>query len=321
MNVDFSLVRGQTARISGAAFSSDGEPVQGLTMTPSFRSGAVATDPVGARTRPDGGFEFENVGPGDYVVQAARPRASQSTEGEFGAQFVTVSGADVNDVIVQMSVGSEISGTVTFEDGDPPKPGGFELQPSPVDLDLTSLIGRSIASADAYEDWTFAMRGINGPRRLRVTRAPDGWMLKRILHDGMDITDSVQRFGTQEESIANVEVVMTRAVTAIGGTVTDSRGAPAVDAAVVAFSTDRSLWYAGSRFVGRADVRRTGSYAIAMLAPGDYHVAVVDKTRVEDVIGEIENPEFLESLIATATRLTLREGGHPSIAFKMPERK
>ncbi len=318
MNIDFSLVRGPTARVSGIALSSDGEPVQGLTMIPSFRSGAVAIDPVGARTRLDGSFEFENVAPGEYVVQAARPRASQSAEGEFGAQYVTVSGADVDGVIVQMSAGSEISGRVVFEDGDPPKPGGFELQPAPVDLDLTSLIGRSTASADAYENWTFAMRGINGPRRLRVTRAPEGWMLRRILHDGIDITDAVQTFGTIEQSMANVEVVMTRAVTAIGGSVTDRRGAPAIDAAVVAFSADRSLWYPGSRFVGRADVRRSGAFIIPLLAPGDYRVAVVDKSRVADVSGEIEDPDFLESLLAGSTRITLTDGGRPSVALKMP---
>jgi hypothetical protein len=317
LNVNFSLARGRTARISGAAFSSTGEPVQNLTLMPSYRSSAIATDSVGARTHIDGSFEFANVSPGEYVVQAARPRANQSTEGEFGAQFVTVNGVDVDDVVIHMSAGSSISGRVIFEDGEPPKAQDFEISPTPVDLDLTPLVGNPTASANAYEDWTFAMRGINGPRRLRVTRAPSGWMLKSILHAGMDITDLPLTFGTSEQSLADVEVVMTSHVTAIAGAVVDERDKAVSDAAVVAFAADRSLWYAGSRFVGHADAGRDGAFNIRALAPGDYHVAVVDKRQVVDVNGEIENPEYLESLVAHATRVTLSEGQRTTLTLKM----
>ena len=38
------------------------------------------------------------------------------------------------------------------------------------------------------------------------------------------------------------------------------------------------------------------------LAPADYYVAAVDKRGIVDLSGEIENPEFLESRVATATR-------------------
>ena len=317
LHVDFSLARGRTARVTGTAFSSTGEPMQGLAMIPSYRSSPIATDSVGARTRPDGSFEFANVSPGEYVVQAARQRANQSTEGEFGAQLVTVNGVDVSGLEIHMSAGSSISGRFVFEDGTPPAPRGFELSPTRLDPDSRPFVGNATANANAYDDGTFAMYGINGPRRLRVTRAPGGWMLKSILHNGSDITDAPLDFGTAEQSLADVEVIMTSRVTAIGGTVSDARGGAVSDAAVVAFATDRSLWYEGSRFVGRAAAARDGTYSVTALAPGDYYVASVDTRQVVDVNGEIENPEFLESLIANATRVTVAEGARVTVALKM----
>ena len=58
-------------------------------LMPSARS-AAAILPVGARIAPDGGFEFVNVTPGVYVIQAYRGRSKSWIEGEFGALPVTV---------------------------------------------------------------------------------------------------------------------------------------------------------------------------------------------------------------------------------------
>jgi hypothetical protein len=316
LNVDFSLVPARMARISGSAFDAAGEPVQNLSLAPSYRSGAVATAPVGARTSPDGTFDFPNVAPGEYVVRAARPRNGPSTEGEFGAQFVTVNGVDITGVVVRMSAGSTIAGRVTFEGGTPPKPGRFEFSPIPVDFDLTSPAG-SPARADVHDDWTFDMRGANGPRRLRLIETPPGWMLKSILANGIDVTDTPLMFGTNDQSLRDVEVVLTNHVTEIGGSVADDRGRASSDYVVVAFAADRALWYQQSRFLRSRLPERDATFALRGLPPGQYYVAAIDRRREVDAAGELENPEFLESLIAHATRITLTEDQRTALTLKL----
>lgn len=110
--IDFVLAPTPTATISGRKLGSDGQPLGGsLVLVPSERSGAIVTPPTGARIEPDGRFEFPNVAPGDYVIQGDQGKASAATEGEFVSQFVTVSGADVPDLLLQANPGSTITGS------------------------------------------------------------------------------------------------------------------------------------------------------------------------------------------------------------------
>src|SRR5262249_55986608 len=186
---------------------------------PSRRSGAIFPDAVGARIARDGTFEFPNVAPGEYVVQVQKGRSQPSVEGEFASQIVTVNGTDVDDLVLQTSTGSQVSGRVTFGGGGPPRPGAIELSPVASDLDLAPRSGT--ASAEIHPDWTFEMAGITGPRRLRLVRAPRGWMLKAILLNGTDITDSPLVFGTGEQSLRDLDVVLTSRVTTVAGSVAD----------------------------------------------------------------------------------------------------
>jgi len=92
---------------------------------------------------------------------------------------------------------------------------------------------------------------------------------------------------------------------------------PFSDAAVVAFACDRDRRYSRSRFVAVADATPDGSFLIRALPPGDYFVAAVGKRSVADVAGEIENPEFLESLIENATRVTLGAGQRATVELRV----
>jgi hypothetical protein len=56
---------------------------------------------------------------------------------------------------------------------------------------------------------------------------------------------------------------------------------------------------------------------VRALPPADYYVAAVDKRRTADVAGEIENPEFLESLVANATRVMLGAGRRATVALRV----
>ena len=165
------------------------------------------------------------------------------------------------------------------------------------------------------------MSGVSGPRRLQVAHAPDGWMAKAVLVNGLDVGDEPIVFGTDDQSLRDVAIVMTNRVTEIAGTVGDENGRGSFsDAAVVVLAADRVRWYADSRFIAVADASSDASFAIRALPPADYYVAAVDKRRFTDVAGETDNPEFLESLVASATRVTLRVGQRASLTLRASAR-
>src|SRR5262249_55823497 len=162
-----------------------------------------------------------------------------------------------------------IRGRVVTDDGTPVRPDMIDFSPAAVDTDLASTIGGGAAHALVNKDLTFELAGLHGPRLLRVTRLPPGWGLKAILHNGLDITDTVVPLGRDNQSLTGVEVVLTRPVSEVVGTVVDSHDRPAATATVVAFSADRSLWYYATRFIGSNDAQQDGTFTIRGLPPGD----------------------------------------------------
>jgi len=316
VGIDLTLVQVPTARIVGTRLKSNGDPLGGsLVLVPSQRSAAIVTPPTGARTYPDGRFEFPNVPPGEYVIQADGGKQDASIEGEFASQFVTVNGADVTDVSLQASQGSTIRGRVTFE-GDTPPPRGVTIVPARADLDRTPLMNGSIAHGDVRPDLTFEVSGIRGPRRLTLDQPPAGWMLKAVLVNGIDVTDMPLPFGSREQSLTDVEIVLTNRMTELTGAVPDTRGRAVIEYALIVFPSDREQWYPGSRYVRRSSPDAAGAFRVRGLPPGDYFVAPVAGMRagvVPDGDDSWQDPEFLEAVAVRATRVTLAEGQKLSV--------
>jgi hypothetical protein len=313
--VDFVMLPTPTATISGKKLGSDGRPLGGsLVLTPSQRSGAIVTPPTGARIYDDGRFEFPNVPPGDYVIQADPGKPSAEHEGEFVMAFVTVNGEDVPDVLLQATPGSTISGRVVFE-GDGPSVPALTITTSRADLDRTPLSGGSIAQGEVGADLRFAMTGIHGPRRLTLGRAPSGWTLKSIVANGVDVTDVPLPFGAAEQSLSDVQVVVTNQVAELSGTAMDSRGNASTDYTLLVFPVDRERWYSGSRYFRRAGPAQAGNFTVRGLPASDYFVAAVARFSVlRDGDDAWQDPDFLESIALRAARATLTEGQKLSVS-------
>jgi hypothetical protein len=232
--------------VSGHIYGANGEPSMGghVELRATARSAAAAMSiPVGARLRPDGAFEFPNVPPGEYVIEADQGRSNESTEGEFGTAIITVADADVTNVVVQRSAGSSVAGHITFDTDDPtkrPSSSATGLSATGVDPDRTP--STMVAVATVRGDWTFAMRGLNGPRRLDLIAVPPGWMLKEMRVRDVDVTDHPITFGRPDQSLSDVEVVLTDRLTRLTGSVTFEAGRQPMNAHVIVFSTDRDRW-------------------------------------------------------------------------------
>jgi hypothetical protein len=318
--INVALVPLPTARISGRKIGSDGQPMGGsLVLTESQRSGAIATPSSGARIAPDGRFEFPNVAPGEYVIQADSGKPNSGREGDFVSQFVTVNGTNVDNIVLQATPGSSISGRVVF-DGDPPAtpPRALSIEPARADPDRTPLSNGSIARGEVRPDLSFAIEGIHGPRRLLVNNPPPGWTLKSVLAGGVDVTDNALPFGTRDQSLSDVIVVLTNRVTELSGTVSDSHGQPALDYSLLIFPSDRDRWYAGSRFFRRAAAAQGGNFLVRGLPPGDYFVVPVSAASVlREGPDGWQDPEFLDSIALRGARATLGEGGKVSLNVRL----
>jgi hypothetical protein len=182
------------------------------------------------------------------------------------------------------------------------------------------MLGGGAARALINPDLTFELAGLNGPRLLRVTRLPQGFALKAILHNGVDVTDTPLPFGRANQSLTAIDVVLTSRVAEIAGTAVDARNRPAIDAAIVVFPPDRTLWYSATRFIGYAELERDGTFTVRGLPPGDYHVAAIDKRLTSDVFSDVRDPDVLESLVAGSQRVTLDEGQRVSVSLRIPGR-
>ncbi len=300
--VNFSMVPGRTAEVSGVVLSPTGEPTPGggLMLAASERSVSVAGIAVGARRGPNGTFVFPNVAPGEYVIQVYRGRPNQHSEGDFGSAVVSVNGADVTGVVVRMSSGSSVTGRFRFDLDDPsktPKPSELELAALPVDFDRSP---NNQASADIRGDWTFELSGLHGPRRLALVRTPPGLMLEEVRVNGADMTDRAVPLGTAVQSLSNVEVVLTDRAAELSGKVVDERARPIGSAPVILFSTDRQQWFPESRYLRRSVTDAHGGYRVAGLPPGTYFVSAV-MTAPTETDDAWQDPVFLETLIPRAT--------------------
>ena len=308
---DFALVPVRTARISGTARNSRGEPVTGgLVIRPTVRSGGVGEE-FGARIERDGTFEFRNVAPGEYVIVASKGRERVSVESEFAARVINVAGVDISGLSIRTSAGSTISGHVMLEGGNA-APDAFTIEAYPVDPDFDPPEGGAIAHAELTPTLEFTLSGISGPRRFRLTEAPEGWMLKSVLVNGQEVTDETLSFGTSGESLSDVQIVLSKAAGEVSGTLTVPQGLPPNLYSVVVFADDSSKWYADSRFLRSAPVAPNGAFDVTGLPSGGYFVVAIPRLGGDDW----REPALLEALSANAVRRLVTEGQALSLMLK-----
>jgi hypothetical protein len=319
MDVDVTLSPTSTATITGHALGADGHPISGaFTLATSYRSGNIWIPAEGAVRGPDGQFEFPHVPPGDYVIQADRGRINPSMEGDFVAQLVTVSGTDVTGVAMRGAAGSTITGRVSFDTTSAPPPRGFAIVPVSADFDLSPRQNGSIARADVKPDLTFEIHGVHGPRRLQLgERTPQSWVLKSVFVNGVDVTDQALPFGAPQQSLNDVEIVLTDKLTEFAGTITRTQGQVG-ESTLLIFPLDRTRWYPGSRFFYRGRSNADGTFLVRGLPPGEYQVAAMPSSNVPtDGDDAWQDPQFLESLAFSAARAALAEGQRLSVNVRL----
>jgi hypothetical protein len=312
LDISFGMQLVRVARISGIVSNPDGTPVTSgninLMSDAGGGRGSQIGINVGGRIQWDGSFTISNVAPGRYLLRA---RGDDSEVPQFAAQPISVSGDDLSDVIVTLSAGATISGTVSFLPGGSPAPDYSQFRITAPSTDQSDFGPQSTARVD--KDGHFSISGVSaGPHLIRPSNGSRTWVLKSVTVGDRDVTD-VPFQVRSGENLANVTVVFTDKQSEINGTLTTENGTPVPEYTVLAFPADTTLWRPQSRQIATARPDQTGKYRIRGLPPGDYYLATVDPSQQ----GEWFEPAYLDEHRAGAVRLALSEGDVKTKDFKV----
>jgi hypothetical protein len=169
------------------------------------------------------------------------------------------------------------------------------------------------ARAVVQSDGTFRSAG-DPPGRYTINAVtPEGWFWQTTSLAGKPLIDELLELGTFE--VSGLVLTFGETTNHVSGRVSDATGAADPDAAVIAFAADSDAWQEGvftSRRARKVFATSAGTYDIATLAPGDYYVVAIDRRLALNW----QDPKFLESLIAGATKVTLGAEDQKTVALR-----
>ena len=291
------------AQVSGSALRSNGQPLAGsVRLVTNKRAGTLIMPPRSATVDSQGGFRFNGVPPGDYVVQAHGSGAT----GDFGLDYVQTVAGDVSSVSLIARPRATIEGRLVIEGPQDTPRAPFAVVAVNTDPDYLT---RNAAPMQLVVNADGSVRGdgLIGSTRFILEAAPAGWYLKSVNIEGIDATRVPFDFGATGRPYRNVEVVVSNASGSIAGRASDRRGAPVRDYAVTVFSVDSADWFGSSNRLrlARADV--DGGFHVSGLPPGDYWVAAASRLDPSSLTGGWRQPEVLARLMPSAQRVTVTE--------------
>lgn len=293
-DLNISLQSERAARISGRVVRESGDPVPGAGVSIAYSyPGAIVTGGMrSVRAGADGSFTIKDVPGGTYTVMSDGSDA-----------ILTVTGADIDDVVLTQRTGSTVSGSIVTDEGTPPP---FPVSGVRVMIETSSdKVLPTVRVVQVDNDWSFKMQNLGGPFLFRLTGLPDEWVLASGTLNGQDITDEHFDVPTGGKEITGVRLVVSRKVTQITGTVLDDRRNPTPGASVLVFADDPKWWIPHSRFVRVTRPGADGRFTVTHLPPGTYRAVALDF--IEQ--GQEDDAAFLRELRDAATLFTLMEGG------------
>jgi hypothetical protein len=306
INVTVSPVH--TARISGTAIDSQGEPLTGGSLTVGQPSDS-AFESIRSPVRPDGSFTVSNLVPGDYIVRVRTPGMIDG-HSEFGAMRITVGGDDLTDLTLSTERPSTVTGHVVL-DSDKAESIRPSLYVDAVSTDPDDGPVTVGSGGNVNRDWTFELTVLPGTFLIRsggtIDAAPGvaldaGILVKAVRLNGADVTDSGIEF-RPNANVSGVELELTTHATEVSGVVIDERDHPATDCTVIVFAQARERWTEVSRYVATRRTDQDGRFKVRTLPPGEYYAVALDSIEP----GEWADQDFLERVRARATAFSLSD--------------
>jgi len=328
-----------------------GVPITAVRLVPAQDEGTTTPLSVATTmTDWSGAFTFPAVPPGQYSLRVVRvpgpdpdvegtPRVSTAPGGRMtiasnapaapappppvpadatlAAQVpLSIGDSAIDDLVVPLAPAARVSGRFRFlGTRDLPTPetiAGMRVVLTPADGSGIAAPDEVARGVHANEDGTFRTYGFP-PGRYVLDVIPlssrSGWYLETAMAQGRDVAD--QPFELTAKDVEDVLITFTDRPSAIGGTVTGTRGGDG-SALVVAFPVDDALWTTASRRIRGVRAAEDGTFTIHALPPGDYRVAAVQ----DDTVGEWNDPALLRALAAVGRTVHVLEGERSDVALR-----
>ena len=313
-DVNITLTVTRVARMMGTVTDAGGRLVTDGFVTVGLRG---AFRDAGGPIRADGSFVISDLPPGEYDVQWSK--SGDESVPQFGRTTVTMAGEDVTDVRLTETRPARAIGRVVLDGATADtarRAFGLRLGLMPQKPDQTAF-GPYRGGGDGAikEDFTFQLSVRPCVCVVRYFGPDIGWYLRAVRLNGSDVTDSGIDFRADQQ-VDGIEVEMTMQTTNLSGMVTDERGEPSRDYAVIVFSQDREDWFPRSRRFAQARPDQNGRFNVRGLPAGRYYAVAVASLEP----GEENDADLLEQLRPQATSLSLADGEGKSVDLRLVAR-
>jgi len=241
----------------------------------------------------DGAFEFENILPGTYILQASSDSRTSTPDMKrlFGRRILTVGNEDVEDVLIQLGEPAQITGKVTVE--------GRITWISPVHVLLIPVDGaHNTFSIPVRSDGAFQLSGIvPDVYRVKVAGLPENAYLKSVRFSGQGATSLLDLTAGGGQ----IEILVSSEAAEVIGVVRNGKGQAALGALV-------QIWN-DENIVRSVTASQDGSFQILGLAPGEYSLLAW-----EELVPDLSlDPSFRKRFQRWTTLVSLREATRTSV--------
>jgi hypothetical protein len=285
----FPLLPIRRVRVSGSVMASSGLPADAFLSLVSESTDAGGQH-FGGVTAADGTFTLVDVPPGDYKLVASLRGNGPS---ESASIALLVGNEDIVGAALTTSRPATLRGRISADAA-----GSREIPDNLEVVAFSTGASGSVLASDSGP--AFRLDDLDEPFFLRVDGLPEGWMIKSIVVNGLDVTDAPISIPLAQEGDAHI--VVTDRAGKVEGTAISSLQARRV--AVVVFPEDRRKWTFPSRYVRATTTDDQGRFRFAGLPGGESYLALAIDWLHD---GEHTDPDFLERVSGTASRFRLAE--------------
>lgn len=320
-NINVILAERATYKLTGTIAES-GMPMAGayLRLQPyqDGLSGPKLMIPNGltAQANKDGQWSFSDVPDGNYSVELDQRESrlahydeSKKKPGLVGQrQLVTVTGADVSGIVISLTEGARVSGSIVVE-GDKPLPRGGQVSLLPV----TRRMSRDYSgvSHDLWAKGQFLIDGVSaGDHFVTVATWDKAYFVKSITWTDRDLLRQPLKL-TEGKEVKNVQIVLSRDVGTITAHLVSAEDKkPLGGQWFILVPSDELRWARTDSFIfGYTD--KQGAFKVTG-APGEY-ILVMQRRNVQ--------PDTTIDYIrerAAGPRVILKPGEQSDIEIAVP---
>lgn len=324
-NINITLAERATYKVAGTIVA-DGKPLSGAYLRLSPRDdglgGPTLDRPYGipARADKEGQWVFPDVPDGTYEVELD-PTSDQfyerSQDGgnrprqKFIRQPlpVTVAGGDVSDLVISLSSGGRISGSITVE-GDKPLPRSIDVFSEILRSDRSSYMTSS--RVDAQSKGAFLIEAVAAGENILKVRVWDGeYFVKSISWNSRDLLRQPLRMPEGGE-LRDIRIILSADVGRLTGHIISAEDRkPLSGTAFTLIPADEMRWARVDSFLSLYTDKQ-GAFKVTG-PPGEY-IFLTQPPRES----QIAPLDYVRAHAATGTRVTLKPGEPDNVEVVAP---